>query len=315
MPNLIASPRFWKNKALLLKAEATVGTDAVPTGLANWIEARNLQLTPMQAETAERNIDVPYMGNTGKLQVGQYVTCSFEVALAGPGAAGDAPKIAPALLACAMQETLTASTSAAYTLVSTAIGACSIYINVDGTRHKMIGSRGTVGVALNARGIPVLRFQFEAIYLPATADALPAIDRGGWPVEEPVNSAKTTQVTIGGTALAFSALEISLNNQLSRLDLPGPQTEVAIGDRNPSGTVTVLAPGLGVFDPFAIAEAGTNVALTTTHGSAAGKRVQIDANTIITEVAYAQIERMAAYTLTLEPNPVAGNDEFALTFL
>jgi hypothetical protein len=56
MPNLITTPRFWKKKAILAKLEAVVGTDSVPTGAANWIEARNLAITPFDVETAERNI-------------------------------------------------------------------------------------------------------------------------------------------------------------------------------------------------------------------------------------------------------------------
>ena len=55
MPNVLATPRFWEKKAILAKAETTVGTDAVPTGAANWMEARNVSLTPYDAETAERN--------------------------------------------------------------------------------------------------------------------------------------------------------------------------------------------------------------------------------------------------------------------
>lgn len=314
MPNLIASPRFYKNKAILLKAEATVGTDAVPAPLANWIEARNVQFTPMEAETAERNIDVPYFGNGGKLQVAQYARLSFEVALAGPGTAGDAPKVAPALLACALSETLTAATSAAYNLVSTAIGACSIYVNIDGALHKMVGSRGTVGVRLNAKAIPVLVFEFQSIYVDPSAQTLPAVDRSGWPVEEPVSAANSTKLTLGGVDLAFSALELSLANQIARINLPGPQIECAVTDRRPTGSVTVLAPAFGTWDPFAVAKAGTNVALSTTHGSAAGKQVKIDANVVLTDVAYEQIEGMAAYRIALEPTPVAGNDELALTY-
>lgn len=315
MANLITTPRLYKNKALLLKTEVTVGTDSVPTGAANWIEARNVQITPMEAETAERNIDQPYLGNGGKLQVAQYVKLSFEAALTGGGAAGTAPKIAPALLACGFAETITASTSAAYNLVSTGHGACSIYMNMDGTLHKMIGARGTVSVVLNARAIPLLRFEFDAIFVDPTAVALPAVTTTGWQVEEPVNATNSGKLTVNSVDLAYSAFDLSLNNQLARINLPGPQVEVAITDRGPSGSFTVLCPALGVFDPFALAKAGTNVTLNTTHGTAAGKKAQIDAKIVLTDVGYDQIDGMAAYRVAYEATPVSGNDEFAITIL
>ena len=132
-------------------------------------------------------------------------------------------------------------------------------------------------------------------------------------LEEPVTADNTSPLTINGVDLAMSAFSLDLANQLSRINLPGPQVEVAIGDRQPSGSCTVLCPALGVFDPFALAKAGTNVAMQVTHGSAAGKQAVIDAKAVLTNVSYTEVERLAAYTITFEPTPVSGNDEFALT--
>lgn len=315
MPNLLSTPRFWKKKAILIKAETTVGTDAAPTGLLNWIEARNVSLTPFDAATADRNIELPTFGNGGKLIVAQYAKLSFEAALVGPGAAGTAPKIAPALLACALAETLVASTSAAYNLVSSAVGAVSIYINIDGTRHKMVGARGNVSLTIPAKGIPLQKFEFESVFVAPDATAMPTLDTTGWSVEAPVSSANTLPMTINAVPLAFSAFDFALGNQLARIDLPGPQVEVAIVDRKPTCSVTVLAPPLATFDPFALASAGNTLTLTTTHGIVAGKKAKIDAKARIVGVDYDRIDEMLAYKLTLEPTPVAGNDEFALTYL
>jgi len=287
----------------------------VPLGNANWIEARNVTFQPLDAETAERNIEQPYFGNGGKLITGKYATLSFETALVGPGAAGTAPKIAPVLLACGFAETLTAATSAAYNLVSESIGAVTAYINIDGTLHKMVGSRGNATFTLSAKGIPLIKFELQAIYVAPVAEALPTIDKTGWPIEQPVTAATTAGIEINGTTLAYSAFESNLGNQLVRIDLPGPQVEVAITDRKPTASVTVLAPGLGVFDPFALATAGTLVDLSTTHDSRAGYKAQLEQKVRIIGVEYDRIEEMLAYKLNLEPTPLAGNDEFVLTYL
>lgn len=316
MANLLATPRFWKKKALLVKEETSVGDDAVPTGLANWIEGRNVSLTPLDAETADRNVEVPYFGNGGKLITGKYAKLSFETALVGPGAAGTVPKIAPLLLACGMSETVTAATSVAYNLVSDDIGAVTAYINIDGTRHKMVGSRGNAAIALSAKGIPLIKYSYESVYIAPDADPLPVVDRSGWPIEEAVTAATTLPLTIGGVELAYSQFDFDLGNQLERINLPGPQVEVAISGRNPTSSVTVLAPGLAQFDPFAMADSGAVQTLTTTHGSVAGKKARVDAKVRVIGVDYDRIgNNLLAYKLSFEPFPVGGNDEFALTFL
>lgn len=314
MANVVASPRFWKKKAILIKSEATVGMDAVP-GAANWIEARNVTFQPFDAETTDRNIEAPYMGTGGKLITGTYSTLSFELALVGPGEPGDAPKIAPALLACAMAQTLTADTSAAYNLVSDGIGAVTVYINIDKVTHKMVGCRANLSITLNAKGIPLLRVELQSIYTAPLTEAMPGVDRTGWPVEQPVTSKTTSGIVINGTTLAYSAFEVNLGNQLARIDLPGPQTEVAITNRQPTSSVTVLADGLAVFDPFALATAGTVVDVTTTQDSRAGFKAKIDMKARVIGVEYDRIEEMLAYKLNLEPTPVLGNDEITLTYL
>lgn len=315
MANLLATPHFWKEKAILIGAETTVGVDAVPTGLLNWIEARDVTLTPLDIETAERNIVQDFFGNSGKLIIGKYAKLSFSVALAGPGTAGDAVKISPLLLACGMSQTLTALTSAAYNLVSGSIGAVTAYININNRRHKMVGARGNASLSMSAKGIPLLKFDLEAVFITPFEQALPTIDRAGWPLEEAVTAANTLPMTLGGVALAFSQFDFSLGNQLKRINLPGPQVGIEIVDRKPTSSVTVLAPALSVFNPFELAEAGAVHVLTTTHGSAAGKKARIDEKVKIIGVDYAQIEEMTAYKLTLEPFPDVGNDEFALTYL
>lgn len=315
MANLLATPRFWKSKALMIKTEATVGTDATPTGLLNWIEGRNVSLTPFDAETADRNIEVPYMGNGGKLITGKYCKLTFEAAIVGPGSLGVAPKIGPALIGCGLAETVVVDTSVTYNLASTGFGAVTAYINIDGVKHKMVGSRGNVSLSLSAKAIPLYKFSFESVYIAPVADAMPAIDRTGWPIEEAVSANTTLPMTLGGIPLAFSQFDMDLGNKLARVNLPGPQVEIAITDRNPTASLTVLAPALAVFDPFGLAEAGTVVTLSTTHGSAAGKKVKFDAHVRVTGADYDKIDGMLAYKLNLEPTPVAGNDEQAITYL
>ncbi|MFZ6747425.1 phage tail tube protein [Undibacterium sp. Ren11W] len=315
MANLIAQPRKWKNKAVLIKLEATYGVDATPTGAANWIEARNVNLTPMDTEKVATNIILPYMGNSGSIVVGQWAKLSFDVALAPSGVVGTAPKWAPLIMACGMAETIAPGVSVNYNLVSNAFSSVVGYINIDGTLHKLCGMRGEVKGKVNAKGAPMLSFSFDALYLMPATDGMPVVTRTGWKLEEGVNSKNTAPVSIDGIALSYSAFDWSIGNKVARIDLPGPQYGIEISDRSPQASITVLAPDLAVFNPFAMADAGTTVPVSATHGSAAGKKIKTDLKARIVGVDYDQIDEMTAYKLTLEPLPVNGNDEIALSCL
>lgn len=315
MSNLISTPRFWKNKAILVKTETVYGTDATPTGAANWIEGRNVSFQPYDAETAERNIDMPWLGSSGKVVTAKWGKLKFDVLMAGSGAAGTAPKYAPLLLACGTAETLVAATSAAYNLVSSAFGSATMWINIDGVYHKLVGGRGELAGKASAKGIPLLSFSFDCCYVAPEAAAMPAVTRTGWQFDEGVNAVNTTALTLNGVQLAFSELDFALGNQLARINLPGPQVEVAITGRSPTMGLTVLAPPLAAFNPFALADAGTNVNVSFTHGSTAGRKAKVDGKVIVSGVEYAEVDGMLAYKLNVDPTPVSGNDELTYTCL
>ena len=315
MPNVLASPRFWRSIAVVLKPVVTYKSVGVPTGAANWMEARNVALTPFDPETVDRNIDQSYFGHAGKIIANTWSKISFDLALAGSGAVATAPKWGPAVLACGFAETIVPVTSVAYDLVSTAFGSCTCYLNIDGVLYKFVGCRGELKGKLDARGIPVLSVEFTAYYAaPVTSAMFAPITKTGWTAEKAVNSINTGKITINAVDLAFSTFGWSTGNQIVRLSLPGPQTEVGITDRKPAANATVLAPALATFDPYALALARTNVAVTNIHETAAGSIVTTALKAIINNVKETQIEGMLAYDLTMEPTPTtAGNDEITLT--
>ena len=53
---------FWRQKVLLVKTEATYGTDPTPTGAANAIQAIDMKLMPMEGRDQSRELDLPNMG-------------------------------------------------------------------------------------------------------------------------------------------------------------------------------------------------------------------------------------------------------------
>lgn len=316
MPNVLASPRFWRTQAVLLKAEVTTGVDPTPTGAANWMEARNVSLTSWDATKVPRNIAQFYLGRSGDVITECWSKLSFDLAFQAGGAAGTAPKWSPGALACGYADTNVPATSDTYNLVSTEFGGATLYMNIDGTLYKFVGSRGNLKTSQSAGDIAKLNLDFLAIYAAPVASAMfTPITKTGWPAELGVNSVNTGKITINAVDLAFSKFDVDTGNKVEKINLPGPQLEAAITDRAPSASVTVLAPALGTFDPYALANAMTNVAVSTTHGTVAGAKMKTDLKVVITNVKEVDYKGMLAYDLTMEPTPVNGNDEITLTAL
>lgn len=306
--------RYFKKKAVLFGMEATYGVDPALLG-TDWFEARNVALTPFEAETADRGIVQPWMGNGGKLIVSTRQKLAFDVALAGSGIAGAAPKIGKLLRACGFAETVTAGTKVEYTLVSSAFESGAFYVNIDGVLHKGMGARGSAQFKLDAKGIPLLHVELTALYTAPVDMAPPVVDRGGWPIERPVNSKNTLVCKVNAVDSFYSKFEANQANQVTHDDFPGGYEAIKIGDRQPSATISILAPLLTAFDPFSLAGAGTNVPVQVVHGTAAGSKVQVDLKTKIVSVANEDLSGSVGYTLGLSPEAVTGDDEIKITFL
>jgi hypothetical protein len=306
--------RYFKKKALLLKVETTYGTDPTPTGAANWLEARNLTLTPYDATVEDRAIVAPWMGNGSKLITGQRLKLAFDVALAASGVAGTAPKIAPLLRACGFAETVSAGVSVAYSLISSAFESCTFWMWIDGVRHKGLGARGSCTVKLD-KGIPLLHVELTALYVAPTDTANPSVTTTGWPTEQPVNAKNTLVCKVNSVDSWYSKFEINQGNAVQHNDLPGGYEELVISDRAPTASLSMLAPTLATLDPFALASAATNIPIQVVHGLGAGSQVQVDLKARIVGAAYEDIGGTTGYNLTLSPDPVSGNDEVSITFL
>lgn len=142
-------PKLMRKGSVLAKIESTYGTDSVPAGSANAILVRNINLSPIAAETVGRDVIRPYLGESDQLLANTRVELSFKVEVAGAGTAGTAPGYGPLLRACAMAETLLASAqtgtaqaggASSITLASGASSTNDIYV---GQRIRITGGTGS----------------------------------------------------------------------------------------------------------------------------------------------------------------------------
>lgn len=306
-----------RKTVVLAKAETTYGTDSVPTGAANALVVRNLSLTPLAANRVSRDIVRDYLGNSEQLVASESVQLSFEVEMAGAGAAGTAPKWGPLMKACGMSETISAGVSVAYQPVSSTFDSVSIYYNLNGRRHKLLGARGTVSARLSIDQIPVFAFQFTGLYA-APADANEAsVAYTGWQVPAVTTNSNTTALSIHGYSGALmSELSIDLANDVQFRPVVGAASNVLIVNRAPAGSITLDADLVASWDPWTKIRAGTLAALSITQGTTAGNKVKIDAPKV--QLGNPTMgDRLGIATeqfpLTLMPN--TGNDELVITAL
>ena len=116
-------PLLNRRRLLASKIETTYATDPVPTGAANAILVSDLELTPQDADFADRALIRPYLGRSEQLPAGIRSMVKAGVEFQGSGTAGTAPGWGPLLRACGFSEQILA---AAVTGTATAGSATSI---------------------------------------------------------------------------------------------------------------------------------------------------------------------------------------------
>jgi len=309
---------FFQKKAILAKIETTYGTDSVPTGAANAILARNMTITPLTAELHKREVVLPVFGDLGAIPAGAQVAIEFECEMAGSGTAGTAPAWGPLMRACARSETLTATVDALYAPVSGTFEAVSIYFHLDGLLHRLTGVRGNVALSLNHDAIPVFKFALIGIYNAPTDTALPTLTLTAWQKPLPVNKVNTPTFTLHGFAAVLSSLEIDDGTLVNFKDYVNTAEQVRVGGRpGVSGTAKVEATLLATKDWFALARAGTTGAMNLIHGTAAGNKIQLQANQVqIGNPTYEDADGVAMLSLPLMFNiTAAGNNDLTIRAL
>lgn len=116
-------------RSVLAKVESVYGTDPTPTGGANAILCKNLNITPLNTELVSRDLIRPYFGNSEQLMAQKYVSIDFECEYVGAGALGVAPGFDSLLRACAF--------SKAVTQVSCSIASASTILTITKNSHGL----------------------------------------------------------------------------------------------------------------------------------------------------------------------------------
>ena len=310
-------PLLSRRQLLLAELEVTYGTDPTPTAGSNAILVRNIEVTPLEAETVSRELIRPYLGQSEQLLAQTRVMINFEVELAGSGTAGTAPAYGPLLRACSFTETVSAGVSVTYEPNSDASPkSVTIYFNNDGVLHKATGCRGTFSLNCAVGEIPTIAFEFTGIYNTPTDVALgsPTYANQADPVV--FKQGNTTGFQVFSYAGCLQSFSLELANEIVYRELVGCTKEIMITNRAPSGTVVIEAPTITAKDFFAIATGTSTGSITFQHGQTAGNRVTMTtAQSDLGNLTYSDQDGIQMLNLPFIAVPTsAGNNEMSLVF-
>lgn len=306
--------KFWRKKVLLAKIEITYGVNAAPTGAANAILAKDISLSPMEGADEDRDLDTPYLGQSGSIPKDLHQKISFKVELEPSGTAGTAPAWGPLLRACAVAETVTAATSVVYNPISDNMESVSISLNIDGTAFVLLGGRGNCKIEVNASGIPYLNFEFTTLYQRPVEGAAATPDYSAFQKPRVASNATTPSFSIDGIDLVMRSFSLDLGNQIKPRFLIGAE-DVLITDKMDMVEAKVEAVPLTTLNPFELAETQGDVPIELVHGIGAGRVITVD-------VPVAQMQRVPGlentddiveWPLSLMPKPASGNDQWTIT--
>jgi hypothetical protein len=309
-------PLLSRKRLILAKTETTYGTDPTPTGAANAILVRNLEITPLQADTVTRDLIRPYLGNSDQLLAQTRVEVTFEVELAGSGAAGTAPAYGPVLKACGLSETVVATTSVTYAPVSASFSSVTIYFHNDGIRHKVTGCRGTFELSAEVGQIPTISFTMTGIYNAPTDESLPAPTYANQAAPLIFKNGNTSNFSIFSYAGCLQSLSFQIANEVVYRELVGCTKESLIVNRAPAGDVVIEAPSIATKDFFAIATGSSTGSISFQHGATAGNIVTFTtAQADIANPSYSDQDGIQMLNLPYVAVPTsAGNDELSLVY-
>lgn len=306
-----------KHRAVLLaKIETTYNTDPVPTGSANAILVENLTFAWTDSRMAERAVVRTVQGRLKPLFGGTLATITFDVEVKGSGVIDSPPEIGPLLRASSFAETITATASVSYTLVSTAQESATLYFYLDGKLMKMTGALGTKTGDLSVGNYGKFSFSFTGHTYQAT-DATIATPTYNSQIPPVLVSVPFTIDSYAATITGLkydTGVQVAKPGSISAADGYGRLT---VTGRNVTGSIDPEDVLVATHDFEAKWRAGTAMALTTgVIGSTAGNRYKIDMPSVAYNDAPSLGEREGIATLDMKfiSQALTTDNDLTITF-
>lgn len=317
--------RLIRNTAILAKIETTTGTDAAPAGATDAILASNFTSNPLAATYVDRALVRPFLGTSDRLIGYTYKELSFDVEIAGSGAAGTAPAWGKLLRGCAFAEVITAGQRVEYNPISTGFESLTLYYYDDGLLHKLLGARGTVQFKLPVGQKPIMSFKFTGFDGGDTAVSNPTLTLTAWQPPVAVTNANSGQLNLGGTyatgaitggtSYASQGLDANLAGKVVYNELVGTSS-VDFTDRDPSGKIVLDLTAAQEVALYSTVKGMTKQGLGMTQGTVAGNKFLFYApGAQLMNPSKQDMNGRRLIGFDVDFTPVSGNDEMRIVAL
>ena len=304
--------------SVLAKKEAIYGTDSVPTGAANGILIRNFRGKPVDTDRLERNLEAPSYGAQPGAPSNERRTMSYEVEIAGSGAAGTAPAWMELLEACGMAApVLTAATDAKQQFAPAGAAATSLtqYDRISDQLRKMVGSVGTFTFDFTAGAYPFFDFTWLGMIpavTPFSKSAPGAIDLTRFQQPLEVNT-DNTEILIDGFAANLRSWRSDAGVTTAMRNLVNSRY-VRRGNHRFTSTAVIEAPDIATKDYVQTLRVGSRVPWALTHGTVAGNIIEMaSAKVEITDITESKEDDILMWTIAMTHTVDAGALDLLIT--
>lgn len=303
---------LYRSKALVLaKIEAVSGQDENPDG-TNALLVTDLDIKPAEGDKLKRDFITPDLSTQPHIITRKHQSVSFKLELKGGGAAGSVPEYGPILRAAGFSETIDPGVDVTYQPVSSGFESASIYVNIDGILHKLVGCRGNTKFDFTSGKFPV--FEFNGMALEDTpTDTAQVTPTYGAVAPLEVNKANTT-FTFGGFAAVLHSLMCDMGWKTKFRSLVNLDAAVSLTERECTGSMVIDAVKAADHDYWADWRNSSQIALTLTHGTVAGNIVDVAAAKVqLDTIDYGDDENILTKNMPLTYTRGSGDDEVILT--
>lgn len=205
--------------------------------------------------------------------------------------------------------------NATYLPVSTGFESVTIYYNVAGVRHKLLGAKGSFSIDTSANARPALKFNFTAVY-GGVADAVEATPVfTSFQTPQTVGSTNTLAVIAGkqadgsATGVQLMKFDLDMANAVKHRQLIGA-AGVILTDRQPKGNVSIEATTVTFNDWFGQIRSSTKAPLLVQNGTTSGNTVAVVLpNAQLTEPKYSDSDGILMLDASVRALPLVANDE------
>lgn len=149
----------------------------------------------------------------------------------------------------------------------------TLYYYLDGTRHILLGARGTLKPSLKGNDIASIQYEFTGLLGEISDVVFPAADFSAWQTPLAIATGTTHDVTLHELyEPPFSDCSIDMGNDVKFKNLVNEQA-VHINDRNVTMSFTTRVQPIATIDWYSKIRNSATGIFTLTHGTTAGNTV------------------------------------------